>query len=220
MQNATKEDYLKVIFKLSDGEDKAVATQDIAAKLGISSAAVTSMLKKLAKENLVSYKPYYGVRLLLEGRKVAVSTVRRHRVIEEFLVRFLHMGWDEVDVEAEVLEHCISEDIVQRMWKVLGEPQTDPHGSPIPDASGQFHIEESASVPLVQIDIAALCTVVRIRGASPEELRYLESIGLTIGSKCELIDRAPFKGPIMVKTKVKVSALDYSFCESIIVKRN
>ena len=131
---APVEDYLKVIFELEAAG--AASTNDIAAELGIAPASVSGMVRRLAEQGLIAHQPYRGVRLTSAGRKAALRTIRRHRVIEAYLTTALHYPWDRVHEEAERLEHAASDELIDRMAEAIGEPATDPHGAPIP-ARGQ-----------------------------------------------------------------------------------
>ena len=132
MSTRALQDYLKAIYKLADDSVEAVSTSALAERLGVAAPSVTGMVKRLAAEGLIEHVPYQGVTLTVEGRRVAVETIRKHRIVEQFLVQVLGLTWDEVGAEGEVLEHCVSARVVNRMWEVLGRPASDPHGSPIP----------------------------------------------------------------------------------------
>src|SRR3990172_8177174 len=136
MASLTVENYVKAIYQLADSDEAAVATGQIATALGVLPGTVTSMLKTLDESNLATYTPYEGVRLTAAGRALALRVVRRHRLIEQFLVATLELNWDEVHEEAENMEHAVSDWLVDRIDAVLGFPSTDPPGEPIPKADG------------------------------------------------------------------------------------
>lgn len=217
MASKALEDYLKIIYKLEEANetDKGVSTSAIAERLAISQASVSNMLKKLADKELIRYEPYYGVSLSGAGRKVALSMIRKHRILELFLVERLGYQWDEVDEEAEVLEHAISDKLTNRMWEELGRPTEDPHGSPIPDEFGEM-VEQTAT-RLADCEAGTNLEVVRIQNRSPEELRYLFSIGLVKGAKVRIQQKAPFNGPISIDVAGVQHPLDYRLAESIFV---
>ncbi|AZR82373.1 metal-dependent transcriptional regulator [Thiomicrospira sp. S5] len=217
MASKALEDYLKIIYKLEEANetDKGVSTSAIAERLAISQASVSNMLKKLADKALIRYEPYYGVALSDAGRKVALGMIRKHRILELFLVERLGYQWDEVDEEAEVLEHAISDKLTNRMWEELGRPTEDPHGSPIPDESGEMI--EQAAIGLSQADLETTLEVIRIQNRSPEELRYLFSIGLVKGAKVRVLQKAPFDGPISIEIAGTQHPLDFRLAESIFV---
>jgi DtxR family Mn-dependent transcriptional regulator len=218
MLSKALEDYLKIIYKL-EGQapaEKGVQTSAIAERLSISQASVSNMLKKLAEQQFIEYAPYYGVSLTDSGRKIALGMVRKHRVVELFLVERLGYSWDEVDEEAEVLEHSISEKLVNRMWENLGRPAFDPHGSPIPTAEGV--LLENDWVGLTQAPLNQMLRVKRIKNRSPEELRYLASLGLTTGTQLRVKQAAPLQGPLLIElVSDEVQALDYRLANAVMV---
>jgi len=210
MSSKALEDYLKIIYKLGDSgpKDKGVQTSNIAERLAISQASVSKMLKKLAEQNYISYEPYYGVSLTPSGRKIALNMVRKHRILEQYLVERLSFSWDEVDEEAEVLEHAISDKLANRMWEDLGKPTHDPHGSPIPSIDGQLAKQDW--IPLNEVPLDVLVQVKRIKNRSPEELRYLANIGLTTGVQLIIKNTAPLNGPLLVEINgTDFHAIDY-----------
>ena len=198
MNSKALEDYLKIIYKLESTvpSGKGVQTSAIAERLSISQASVSNMLKKLATKSLIEYAPYYGVELTPSGRKIALEMVRKHRILEQYLVERLGYSWDEVDAEAEILEHSISDKLATRMWEVLGKPTHDPHGSPIPTESGEISVCTLSA--LCEVQKGQSVVVRRIKNRSPDELRYLASIGLTTGVTLEVINCSPAKGPFRV----------------------
>lgn len=217
MSSKALEDYLKIIYKLEEVGDssKGVSTSSIAERLAISQASVSNMIKKLADKQLIVYEPYYGVTLTESGRDVALGMIRKHRILELFLVERLGYSWDEVDEEAEVLEHAVSDKLTKRMWEELGRPTQDPHGSPIPDESGA--IFEAPSIRLADCEIAKPFRVQRIQNRTPAELRYLFSIGLVKGAQVNVQEKAPFNGPVSIDINGILQALDYRLAESIYV---
>ncbi len=219
MASKALEDYLKIIFKLAEqsnkSESKGVSTSAIAERLSISQASVSNMLKKLADKELIRYEPYYGVSLLPEGQKIALNMIRKHRILEQFLVEKLDYSWDEVDVEAEVLEHAITNKLADRMWESLGRPLRDPHGSPIPDENGEMITDDVVS--LATFANGKKGEVVRIQNRTPEELRYFSSIGLVKDAQVLIHTKAPFNGPLSIEIQGKFIALDYRLSESVLI---
>ncbi|GAB6070048.1 metal-dependent transcriptional regulator [Thiomicrorhabdus hydrogeniphila] len=210
MPSTALEDYLKIIYKLEDStpSDKGVQTSIIAERLSISQASVSNMIKKLAEQKYVSYAPYYGVSLTESGRKIALNMVRKHRILEQYLVERLGYSWDEVDEEAEVLEHAVSDTLTNRMWDDLGQPTHDPHGAPIPNIEGKLVKHNWQS--LIHIPMHQPVIVKRIKNRSPEELRYLANIGLTTGVVLEIKNMAPLNGPLLVEINHgDLHAIDY-----------
>src|SRR5919205_2184301 len=131
------EDYLKAIYRLSP-RGRPASTSEIAHLLELSAPSVSAMVKRLSEHGLLEHVPYRGVQLTAEGRRAALKMVRRHRLIEAYLVEFLGYSWDTVHDEAERLEHAVSDTMVERMASALGNPGADPHGDPIPDADGSI----------------------------------------------------------------------------------
>lgn len=210
MSSKALEDYLKIIYKLEDSgsTEKGVQTSVIAERLSISQASVSNMLKKLAEQKYIKYEPYYGVSLLDSGRKIALNMIRKHRILEQYLVERLGYSWDEVDEEAEVLEHAISDTLANRMWEDLGRPTHDPHGSPIPSVDGE--VVQQNWKALTEIPLEKQVQVKRIKNRSPEELRYLANIGLTTGVKLVIKNIAPLNGPLLVEINaIDLHAIDY-----------
>jgi DtxR family Mn-dependent transcriptional regulator len=183
------EDYLKAIYRLSP-EGRPASTSDIAHLLALSPPSVTGMVKRLSEHGLLEHVPYRGVQLTEEGRRAALRMIRRHRLIEAYLVEFLGYSWDTVHDEAERLEHAVSDVMVERMAAALGNPNVDPHGDPIPAADGS--IEELASTPLADIPVGETVEIRRVHESQPERLRYIASLGLRPGVWVRVVDRQPF----------------------------
>lgn len=202
MLSEAVEDYLKAIYTLKDGTNP-VSTSAIAARLNVAPASVTQMLKKLAemKPRLVVYKRHHGVQLTPHGEKIALEVIRHHRLVELFLQEALGMSWDEVDREAERLEHVVSEALADRMAEVLGHPEFDPHGDPIPSKSGLMP-EGEALLNLVQIPAGQACVVRRVCDDDSEVLRYVASLGIIPKARITLTEKAPFDGPIYVEVTI------------------
>ncbi len=193
MLSTSIEDYIKTIYSLESERNKA-GTKDIADRLSVKMASVTGMVKHLAAEGYVRHAPYKGVHLTPKGRTVALDLIRRHRLIELFLSKSLGLSWDEVHADAERLEHVVSDSLVERMFEVLGRPEFDPHGSPIPTVDGT--IAPRRGIRLDEMTKGSRGEVVEVSDQDPAFLRYLTELELRIGSKVEVLDRAPFNGPI------------------------
>jgi DtxR family Mn-dependent transcriptional regulator len=189
------EDYLKAIYRLSP-HGRPASTSDIAQRLELSPASVSGMVKRLSEQGLLEHAPYKGVQLTPEGRRAALRMLRRHRLIEAYLVAFLGFTWDTVHDEAERLEHAVSDTLVDRMAAVLGHPTVDPHGDPIPTSEGD--ILELASTPLAEVPAGATVEVSQVEEGQPDRLRYIASIGLRPGVQVTVLDRQPFQGPITI----------------------
>ena len=178
MLSQAVEDYLKAIYKLEDGS--AVSTSELAARLGVSSASVTSMAKRLAGMGLVTYESYRGVTLTPAGEKIALEIIRHHRLLETYLREIMGYGWEEMHNEAEHLEHHISEEFEDRLDEMLGYPTHDPHGDPIPSREGKMEIVESD--PLTGSPPDTELQVVRLKDTDTEILDFLESVGVLPGA--------------------------------------
>ena len=220
MVSKALEDYLKIIYKLESWapSGKGVQTSSIAERLSISQASVSNMLKKLSDKGHIEYAPYYGVSLTSSGRKIALNMIRKHRILEQYLVERLGYSWDEVDAEAEVLEHSISDMLANRMWDDLGQPSHDPHGAPIPSIEGVMIAQNWT--PLNEVELGVSVQLKRIKNRSPEELRYLASIGLTTGEWIEVRNSAPLNGPLLVAVNnTELHAIDYRLAMALMVSK-
>ena len=190
------EDYLKAIYQL-EGEGGTVATTALASALRISPAAVTKMLRRLSSLRLVNHSRYRGVRLTPAGRKVALEVVRHHRLIELYLSQALGYPLDRVHDEAEILEHAISEEFEETIDRLLGYPQVDPHGDPIPSKSGSM--PKALGAMLQQAEVGDRLIVCRVLDTNEEMLRYLVSLGLVPQAALEITEKLPFGGPVKVR---------------------
>src|SRR5579871_6774322 len=179
MASPSIEDYIKAIYKAHQ-EAEEVTTQEVAARVGVSAAAVSKMLRRLSELRLVTHTPYQGVRLTEAGEKMALEIIRHHRLLELYLVQALGYGWDEVHEEAERLEHHISEEFEARIDALLGYPATDPHGDPIPTREGV--VATVASHALTEQRTPAQLTIRRVRDTDSGLLRHLKQLGLLPGT--------------------------------------
>lgn len=209
----TAEDYLKEIYKLELEHGRAT-TSVLAERVGVSPPSVTSMLKKLASLKLVVHEPYRGVTLTDAGRKAAVEVIRHHRLLEQYLSETLGMPIDEVHAEADRLEHALSEELEARIDESLGFPTHDPHGDPIPDAD--LNVGSDAVRPLAALDPGVSSTVRRVPD-DPALLRYLRGLGLLPGQAVEVIDVAPFGGPVTVSAAGGEHAISRELAQRISV---
>jgi DtxR family transcriptional regulator, Mn-dependent transcriptional regulator len=193
---APVEDYLKAIYEL-ERHGAAAGTKEIAAALGIAPASVSGMVRRLAEQGLMAHERYRGVRLTEQGRRAALLTLRRHRVIEAYLAEALGYPWDRVHDEAERLEHAASDELVDRMAAAIGEPATDPHGAPIPGRDGTMDEQRLAS--LDDLPPGAEARISRVEDDDPERLRYLGELGIRPGARVRVVERAPYGGPITLR---------------------
>lgn len=210
------ENYLKEIYHgQSDGTER-VKTKELADRLGISLPSVTGMLKSLAEEGLVDYEPYRGVRLTARGRRIALRVIRNHRLIESFLCEALGFSWDEVHAEAEVLEHAASDKLIERIDRYLGFPACDPHGDPIPTAEGKMG-RGGEGTSLLTVKPGAPVRITRVLDQQPEVLRYLNELGLAIGSEVKVLEVMPFDGPLRLSCKSGVQTISRSLASRLVV---
>lgn len=215
MPTTSVENYLKAIYHLQTGREDRVKTKEVAEQLDISLPSVTSMLKSLAEEGLVDYRPYRGARLTDDGRAEALKVIRSHRLIEVFLVNTLGYSWDEVHDEAERLEHAVSEELVSRIETFLGHPKFDPHGDPIPTADGEIHRPEAT--PLSEAAESDQLRVERVLDQEPEVLRYLERIGLTPNATFEVVEVLPFDGQMFLRVDDEDASISQVLASRVLV---
>lgn len=210
------EDYLKGIYRLSS-TGLPVSTSDIAGLLGLSAPSVSGMIKRLSDQGLLEHVPYRGVLLTAAGRRVAIRMLRRHRLIEAYLVGFLGYSWDTVHDEAERLEHAVSDVLIERMALALGNPRFDPHGDPIPDSDGA--IDELVYTPLAEVPVGETVEIRRVDTGQPDRLRYLEHSGLIPGTKVVVTRRQPFRGPITVSAGAQEQIIGHEIATQVLCIR-
>ena len=179
----SRQDYLKAIYALAH-EGAAVTTSSLAEQLGVSAPSVTSMLGKLARARLVTHTPRAGARLTVSGRREAIAMVRRHRILETFLVRVLGLDWSDVHEDAEILEHHISPRVLDAIDRLVGHPGEDPHGHPIPDRHG--HVRRRRLVPIAALAAGERATVREIRDADVRRMTRWKEAGLVPGSRVRM----------------------------------
>jgi DtxR family Mn-dependent transcriptional regulator len=190
------QDYVKEIYKL-EASGRRATTSALAERLGVSPPSVTSMLKKLAVLGLAEHERYHGARLTPKGERVALEVIRHHRLIEQYLVKTLGLPIDAVHVEADRLEHALSEELEAHIDRTLGFPTRDPHGDPIPGPD--LKLERSVLTPLSALEPGAKATVERVPDGDGDLLRYLSELKLVPGSRLQMRESAPFDGPVTVR---------------------
>ncbi|MEO1269311.1 MAG: metal-dependent transcriptional regulator [Myxococcota bacterium] len=208
MTSASVENYLKAIYRLQGDGDSRVKTKAIADRLDLALPSVTSMLKTLADQNYVHYVPYQGVRLSEPGRLAALGVIRKHRLIELFLMETLEMDWSEVHAEAELLEHAMSEKLTDRIDAFLGYPTLDPHGDPIPTREGVM--PELGGRSLHEVDRGERVVIRRVLTQDRAFLTYLNQKGLVLDAQVDVVERAPFEGPITVQVEGQDNSVSLS----------
>ncbi|WP_430867323.1 metal-dependent transcriptional regulator [Demequina aurantiaca] len=181
MESRVIENYLKVVFNSGEWSDKPVTTGALATKLGLAPSSVSEAVRKLSDRGLLSHAPYGAITLTAQGQQLALTVIRKHRLIETFLVDYLGYGWDEVHDEAEVLEHAVSDLFVDRLDQKLGNPTVDPHGDPIPRSNGT--LAELSLTPLGEIELGTRVRIERVHDDDPALLRKLDQYGITIGTE-------------------------------------
>src|SRR5581483_374615 len=210
MNTPSIEDYIKAIYK--SGSQGEITSRDIARRVGVSAPAVSKMLRRLVELKLVRMHPATGIHLTPFGERTALQTIRRHRLLELFLVRELGYHWDEVHAEAERLEHHISPLFEERIAEKLGHPDFDPHGDPIPTAAGIMpNIEE---IPISAAEEGSTFVITRLQ-VLPELLRYAASLELLPGAVIEFLGRQPFGGPYNILVSGESVALAPEAAEQI-----
>jgi DtxR family transcriptional regulator, Mn-dependent transcriptional regulator len=185
----TEENYLKAIYRLSESRE-LVTTTDVATALKIRSATVTDMLKKLSAKKLIRYERYKGFYLTEKGKQVGIRIIRKHRLWESFLVTKMNFRWDEVHEIAEQLEHIQSDELINRLDEMLGFPENDPHGDPIPDRNGVFR--KSHSVPLTEIKLRTTATITGVADNSSAFLQHLDKLGIALGDLVQVLFKEPY----------------------------
>ncbi|WP_050066213.1 metal-dependent transcriptional regulator [Rhodococcus sp. RD6.2] len=191
------QDYLKVIWTAGEWSGEQVSTKMLAERIGVSASTVSEAIRKLSDQGLVDHAKYGSISLTDSGRAAAVAMVRRHRLIETYLVGELGYGWDEVHDEAEVLEHAVSDLMIERIDAKLGHPERDPHGDPIPAADGTIPAPQARQ--LSELADGQSGTVARISDSDPAMLRYFDSVGICLDLTITVLERRDFAGTISVQ---------------------
>ncbi|NLG99610.1 MAG: metal-dependent transcriptional regulator [Chloroflexi bacterium] len=192
------QDYLKAIYELSPMGGGSTSTNQLADRLSVAPASVTGMLKRLATMDppLIDYQKHRGVQLTDAGKQVSLRIIRKHRLIELFLVQTLGYSWDEVHEEAERLEHAVSFRFSERLARFLGEPDFDPHGDPIPNRD--LHLPAMQTIPLSEAREGQQVKVRRVLSSDPALLRYLGKLGIRPGARLSVLSRVPFDRTIHI----------------------
>jgi DtxR family Mn-dependent transcriptional regulator len=202
LASQTVENYLKAILqaqRASEDDGRLVPMGQLAAALGVVPGTATTMVKTLAESGLVRYEPYMGVRLTPAGERLAALVLRRHRLIEQFLVQVLGMNWSEVHDEAERLEHAVSERLIDRIDEMLGRPAVDPHGDPIPGPEGE--LRQPTYVDLLSCPIGAPLLVARVTDQDATFLRFIEDRQLKPGQRIAIVTRDPASDSVTIRSE-------------------
>lgn len=229
MPSLTVENYLKAALQITlKSKRDSVSTGELAEKLDVSPGTVSSMLKSLAEPKteagrlrppLVHYKPYEGISLTEEGRRIAVRMLRRHRLIELFLSQTLNLTWDQVHEEAENMEHAVSDILIDRIDEFLGRPECDPHGDPIPTADGKMRMGATDAVSLSQCPPGTRIRIVRVTNQGPDFLRFLSESGLEIGTVGEVTENNPEAGLVTTKLDRGLVPMAHNAADALMVVR-
>jgi len=211
------EEYLEAIYRLEQ-RDGSAKTMQLANQLKVMPGSITNTIEHLEKHRLVTHEPYKGVKLTEKGRKLALKIIRRHRLAERLLTDVLHLDWSNVHDEACKLEHNLSETIVKPLEKALGNPQTCPHGNPIPSELGKMN--EAKSELLISLNPGEGGVISKITEEKHDLLQYLATLGLVPGASVKVEEKAPFNGPIIVKAIGASYALGRNVASVIWVKRS
>ncbi|MDQ5861503.1 MAG: metal-dependent transcriptional regulator [Actinomycetota bacterium] len=207
------EDYVKVIYGFTEWQDKPITSSQLAQRLGVANSSVSEMVRKLKDQGLVDHKPYSAITLTESGVRLALSMVRRHRLIETYLVQELGYSWDEVHDEAELLEHAVSDTFIERMAAKLGDPQRDPHGDPIPAADGTVLLPEAHL--LGELDPGHTGRITRISDENPDLLRYLSAEEIDLDAEVEVVGRKPFGGALVVRISNAGRKRDFDLADEV-----
>ena len=209
------EEYLEAIYRLQE-KSGAARTSDMVKMLEVVPGTITNTVERLEREGFVTHEPYKGVKLTEKGLKIALQVVRRHRLSERLLTDILHVEWDKAHDAACKLEHGITDEIVKPLEKALRHPKTCPHGNPIPTRCGG--IVEEKSQPLTELHEKEQGRIVKITDEKSDLLHYLDTLGLVPGASIEILERAPFNGPITLKVGATSRALSRAMASIIQVK--
>ena len=217
MVSLTEENYLKALYRLAQ-ENKEIAVKDIAKSLDIKMPTVNSMVKKLAEKKFIKYEKYKAIQLTEKGRKQALYILRKHRLTELFLSEVMGLGWEEVHDIAEQIEHIQSDRFFDRIDEMLGHPQFDPHGEPIPDSNGKLPAYPSFPLSEGQVNTTYKLTGVANHDAS--FLQFLDSLELTLGSSIEIKEIQGFDKSMAIKLNNKIKTIfSFTVCRNLMVVR-
>jgi len=196
MLSLVEENYLKAIYHLSDGGLSQVSTNAIAEAIHTKPASVSDMIQKLDRKGVIQYTKYQGVKVTDAGREAALKVIRKHRLWEVFLVKNLNFNWDEVHEVAEQLEHIRSPLLIKRLDAFLGHPNVDPHGDPIPDATGAINTKPQKQ--LQQLSPGSEGVIRAVKDSSPEFLQHMDKLGAYLGAQIKVLDKVDFDNSMQV----------------------
>jgi DtxR family transcriptional regulator, Mn-dependent transcriptional regulator len=215
--SAPVEDYVKAIYSLTLEHDQTASTSQIADRLGITAGSVSTMVKRMDASGLVEHVPYRGVQLTPAGRHLALSVIRRHRLLELFLATSLDIPWEDVHRFADALEHAVDAELVEVIAAKLGDPVADPHGDPIPNR--ELEVDDRTQPTIADLDPGERARIARVSDSDPAMLKYLTARGIGIGDELELVDRQPFDGPCDIRIGKDSHSLGVKLAQAIRVER-
>lgn len=205
MPTVSKENYLKTIYRLTNGNGASVSSSILAKELNVTNAAITEMANKLAEQRLIVYEKYKGIKILPKGKKLALSVIRKHRLWELFLIKVLDLDWSRVHIEAEHLEHSSSDYLTEKIDEYLNYPVVDPHGEPIPNSNGMMR-KKSKDINMENCLTGEKYLVTRVNDKSPELIKYLSKLNISLNKEIKIIDKLNFDGSIIIEIdKIKHS---------------
>lgn len=211
-----EENYLKAIYHLSNHGLESVSTNALSDEMQTTAASVSDMIGKLSKKKVVDYQKYRGVNVSSKGKEVALRVIRKHRLWEVFLVDKLNFHWDEVHDIAEQLEHIKSPLLISRLDEFLNFPKHDPHGDPIPDENGVFSTVKK--IELTELETGVPSQVVAVNDSGTAFLKYLDKVGISIGTKIQVEDRNDFDGSLdIIINQQKSLTISQTAAENILV---
>ncbi|XOV95249.1 MAG: metal-dependent transcriptional regulator [Bacteroidota bacterium] len=196
-----EENYLKAIYHLSEAGASEVSTNALAESMETRPASVSDMVKRLSQKGVIQYQKYKGVNISKQGKTIALGVIRKHRLWEVFLVEKLGFNWDEVHEIAEQMEHIQSPILVERLDDFLGNPVMDPHGDPIPDKNGVFHV--GPAIPLSELVIGDKGVISGVTSDDQKLLQYLDKIRIGLGTKLTILEIEDFDGSMKIETDKK-----------------
>lgn len=211
MATISKENYLKAIYTLGEGNSKLVSSTNLAKELDVSKAAISEMASRLAGQGFIDYKKYKGIKILAKGKKLAISVIRKHRLWELFLVDSLGLSWDEVHNEAEKLEHCTTDFLIDKIDEHLKFPKTDPHGDPIPNKNGDFRTVWN-DMSMKECVENKSYSIVRVNDRSDDFMKYLSKIKFLLNKEFIVIEKLAFDGSL----KIEIDKIKHMLSEKII----
>ncbi len=216
MFSDSEENYLKTIFHLERQFKDGVSTNAIADQMQTKASSVTDMMKRLSDKNLVNYVKYQGVTLCDKGRIAAAAIIRKHRLWEVFLVEKLDFSWDEVHEVAEQLEHIESEELIDKLDKLLNYPKFDPHGDPIPNKDGNFPVRDKVLLSDLSIGSKGIC--VGVKDTSSSFLKYLDKNGIALGKSIQVLEKEDFDHSQKIKIENEVLQVSQQIASNLYIK--